>query len=155
MAQRLPRRPLPAQHHHRPRPRRRDAGDRHHVGPLGRHGRDGARRACRRRWTASAAAAPSPAASPTSTPTARRPTTPGRAWVAAVPSWRCTPRSSRPPPTPSWPPAAPSPTTTPSVACTAPGTTSSAPISSPKPSSAAKRAVDPNGVLNPGILVDV
>ena len=43
LAQCLPRRPLPAQHHHRPRPGGRDAGDRHHLGPLARHGRDGPR----------------------------------------------------------------------------------------------------------------
>ena len=85
------------------------------------------------RSTVSAAVAPYPVASPMSIPTARRLTTLGRAWAAAVLSWRCTPRSSRPPPTPSWTPAAPSPTTTPSVACTGPGTTSSAPSPSPRP----------------------
>lgn len=75
-----------------------------------------------------------PAASPTSTPTAQRPTTPGRAWGGAAPSWRCTPRSSRRRPTPSWPPEAPSPTITPWAACTARGTTSSGPNPSPRPS---------------------
>ena len=134
VAQRLPRGALPAQHHHRPRPGGRDAGDRHHLGPLARHGRDGPRclagnagprlrrrlrilslHPCLPRWPGALLHL-------------------GGAWAAAVPSWRCTPRSSRPPPTPSWPPAAPSPTTTPSVACTAPGTTSSAPSPSPRPS---------------------
>ncbi len=47
-----------------------------------------------------------------------------------------------------------SPITTPSAATTAPGTTSSAPISSPNRLRAAKRAVDPNSVLNPGVLLD-
>ena len=50
--------------------------------------------------------------------------------------------------------AAPSPTTTRSAATTGPGTTSSAPTCSPPRSRAAKQALDPAGVLNPGVLLD-
>ena len=50
--------------------------------------------------------------------------------------------------------AARSPTTTPSAATTAPGTTASARTASPPALRAAKRALDPAGILNPGVLID-
>ena len=51
-------------------------------------------------------------------------------------------------------PAARSPTTTPSAATTGPGTTASAPTRSPPRCAGAKAAVDPRGILNPGVLLD-
>ena len=50
--------------------------------------------------------------------------------------------------------AARSPTTTPSAATTAPGTTASAPTRSRPRCAAAKGALDPRGILNPGVLID-
>ena len=133
LAQRLPRRTVPAKHHHRPWPGRRDAGDGHHLGPLASHGRDGPRRVAgnprprlRRRFGVLSLHPRLPR-----WPGAR--TTLGRAWAGAARSWRCMPRSSRLLPMPSWPPVAPSPTTTPWDGCTARGTTSSDRNSSPRP----------------------
>ena len=54
----------------------------------------------------------------------------------------------------SWPPAGPSPTTTRSGATTAPGTTASVPMPFAAALRAAKAAVDPRGLLNPGVLLD-
>ena len=51
-------------------------------------------------------------------------------------------------------PAARSRTTTPSGACTARSTTASARTASPTRCVPAKAAVDPSGLLNPGVLLD-
>ena len=96
----------------------------------------------------------SPAGSRTSTPTARRPTSPCSRRRGAAPSSSSGTRSRRPPPRRSSAPAARSRTTTPSAATTGPGTTASA--RTPFADGAARRqaAVDPAGILNPGVLID-
>ena len=53
-----------------------------------------------------------------------------------------------------WPPAARSPTTTPSAATTGRGMTASARTPFAAALRAAKAAVDPAGMLNPGVLID-
>ena len=63
-------------------------------------------------------------------------------------------RSSARPPTRSSPRAARSPITTPSGATTGRGTTASVPSRSPRRCAAAKAAVDPAGVMNPGVLLE-
>ena len=50
--------------------------------------------------------------------------------------------------------AARSPTTTPSGATTGPGMTGSDPSPSPQALRGAKAAVDPRGIMNPGVLID-
>ena len=124
--------------------------DRFEAFHAARHGGD-----ARTRCSASAAPARSPAASPTSTPTARRPTTASSRRAAAAASSSSGRRSraaasdARARAT-----AARSPTTTPSAAITGRWYDRQRPDGFADALRAAKRALDPAGILNPGVLID-
>ena len=97
----------------------------------------------------------SPAGSPTSTPTARRRTSPCLAPARRGVRARAVGRGQGARrPRRSSPPAARSPTTTRSAATTGPGTTASARSRSPRRCARRSAAVDPAGMLNPGVLID-
>ena len=64
-------------------------------------------------------------------------------------------KSKKRSPTRSLPTAAPSPTTTRSAATTGPGTTGNAPQPFAGALRAMKTALDPGGIMNPGVLIDV
>ena len=92
---------------------------------------------------------------------ARLPRRPGARTSASTRAGRRAPRcnsgtrSRRRCPRRSSPTGRRSPTITPSVATTARGTTGSGPTRSRRRCAAAKSALDPAGILNPGVLIDV
>ncbi len=96
----------------------------------------------------------SSAASRTSIRTARRPTSRCSRRRGAARRSSSGPRSSARSPTRSWRRAGPSPTTTRSGATTGRGMTASDRSPSRRRCAAAKAAVDPSGIMNPGVLID-
>ena len=109
---------------------------------------------CKALWTASAWAARSVAGSPTSTPTDRPPISPSPGWEKWARNWKCTRRSSRRHPTRLLPPGhhhSP-PRRWQAPQTLVPGATPRPICRSPE---GVKRTVDPNGILNPGVLFDL
>ena len=154
LAQRLPERSLPARRAGARRGDLRDLRDGDHLGPLreiprGRDAGDARRRRPRVRERQRGL--------PLHARLSRRPGAllhRARRPAAAAARSSSGPRSRRPPARRCSPPAAPSPTTTPSGATTGPGTTASGRTRFARALRAAKRELDPAGVLNPGVLFD-
>ena len=155
LAQRFPRRAVPARRPGRHGHDHRDLRDRHHLGPLrGVPRAPSSKRRARRRGARLRRRHASPVASPTPTRTARRPTTASSPQAARETSCRSGRRSRPRAARRSSAAAAPSPTTTPSAATTAPGTTASVRGSSPSALARRQGRLDPAGILNPGVLID-